>query len=38
VKYTKLVPYRSDDPTSDYWKDGGVSLRNLSPTQNAVWL
>jgi hypothetical protein len=38
VKYTKLVPYRDSDPTSDYWKDGGVSLRNISPTQYATWL
>lgn len=39
VKYTKDYPYRSPDPTSSYWKDGGVSIRNLSgPTQNAVWL
>jgi hypothetical protein len=38
VKYEKLVPYRDPDPTSDYWKDGGVSLRNISPTQYATWL
>ena len=38
VKYSKLVPYRDPDPTSDYWKDGGVSLRNISPTQYATWL
>jgi hypothetical protein len=39
VKYRRTyAPLRSDDPASDYWKDGGVSIRNLSPTQYAAWL
>ena len=39
VKYRRTyAPLRSDDPDSSYWKDGGVSIRNLSPTQYAAWL
>lgn len=39
VKYRRTyAPLRSDDPASSYWKDGGVSIRNVSPTQYAAWL
>ena len=39
VKYRRsYAPLRSDDPASSYWKDGGVSIRNISPTQYATWL
>ena len=38
VKYSRLVPLRDPDPDNSYWVDGGVSIRNLSPTQYAAWL
>lgn len=38
VKYSRMVALRDPDPESDYWVDGGVSIRNLSPTQYAAWL
>jgi hypothetical protein len=38
VKYTRMVALRDPDPESTYWVDGGVSIRNLSPTQYAAWL
>jgi hypothetical protein len=31
------VPLRDPDPSSQYWLNGGVSLRGV-PTQHAVWL
>ena len=38
VKYRRTyAKLRDPDPDSDYWKDGGVSIRNLSPTKYAVW-
>ena len=38
VKYSRMVPLRDPDPENSYWVDGGVSIRNLSPTQYAAWL
>jgi hypothetical protein len=38
VKYSRLVNLRDPDPDNDYWVNGGVSIRNLSPTQYAAWL
>jgi len=38
VKYTRMVALRDPDPENDYWVNGGVSIRNLSPTQYAAWL
>ena len=40
IKYVRAIaPLRDPDPDSDYWKDGGVSIRNLAtPTQYSVWL
>jgi hypothetical protein len=37
VKYQPLQHFRSPDPTSPYFKDGGVSLRG-DETIHAVWL
>lgn len=39
VKYTRrYAEHRDPDPTSAYWKDGGVSLRNIAgPTRYSVW-
>jgi len=39
VKFTNFIPHRDPDPTSDYWKNGGVSLRTIGgPTQYGAWL
>ena len=38
VKYSRMVPLRDPDPENEYWVDGGVSIRNLSPKQYAAWL
>lgn len=38
VKYTRMVALRDPDPDNQYWVNGGVSTRNLSPTQYAAWL
>ena len=37
VKYIPLQHLRSSDPTSPYFADGGVSLRNTDETFYAVW-
>jgi len=39
VVWTSELPSRDPDPDSSYWKDGGVSLRNIAgPTRYAAWL
>ena len=38
VKYSRMVALRDPDPDNEYWVNGGVSIRNLSPTQYAAWL
>lgn len=37
VKYTPMQHEREGDPNSDYFMDGGVSLRDLLSSPNAVW-
>jgi hypothetical protein len=37
VKYVPLQHLRSSDPDSEYWADGGVSLRGAG-TAYAVWM
>lgn len=37
VKYAPLQHLRSSDPTSPYWADGGLSLRNTDDSFSAVW-
>jgi len=37
VRYTPLQHLRVADPTSPYFADGGVSLRNTASTAYAVW-
>ena len=37
VRYTPLQHLREPQPTSPYWSDGGVSLRQTT-TDYAVWL
>jgi hypothetical protein len=37
VMYAPLQHLRSSDPSSEYWVDGGLSLRDTNDTINAPW-
>jgi len=37
IKYAPLQHLRSMDPSSPYWADGGVSLRDTDDSFDAVW-